>query len=89
MNFFKLSNITLPSLIAITIDPKSSFNKIIYPDSFATAEPLPIAIPTLEAFNAGASLTPSPVIATTWPIALSSRTISYFYVGYVLANTIY
>jgi len=78
MNFFKLSKITLPSLIASTIAPKSSYNNIIYPASFATAEPLPIAIPTFAAFNAGASFTPSPVIATTFPNLLSSLTISYF-----------
>ena len=38
---------------------------------FATSVPLPIAIPMSAALIAGASLTPSPVMATTSPFALS------------------
>jgi hypothetical protein len=34
---------------------------------FATAVPLPMATPMSARTSAGASLTPSPVIATTWP----------------------
>jgi len=65
IHFFKLLKICLPSLIPKTIDPKSSFKRTIYPASLATADPDPIAIPTLATFNAGASFTPSPVMATT------------------------
>ena len=78
MNFLRLSKMTLPSLIASTMFPKSSDSKTIYPASFATVDPLPIAIPTFAAFNAGASLTPSPVIATMFPNLASSRTMSCF-----------
>src|SRR5207247_5628122 len=35
----------------------------------ATSVPVPIAIPTWACARAGASLTPSPAIATTWPSA--------------------
>lgn len=61
---------------------------MIYPASLATAEPVPMAIPTLATFKAGASLTPSPVIATICPNLCNSLTMSYFYYGMVLANTI-
>src|SRR5436190_2217663 len=37
--------------------------------SMATSAPLPIAIPTSARASAGASLIPSPTIATTWPSA--------------------
>ena len=42
--------------------------------SFATAVPSPIDNPTSATFNAGASLVPSPVAATTSPFALSNLT---------------
>ena len=35
---------------------------------------MPIATPMFACFSAGASFTPSPVIATTWPFACSART---------------
>ena len=48
------------------MDPKLSSNKIIPEASFATSYPaIPIAKPTSDFFRAGASLAPSPVIATT------------------------
>ena len=54
----------LPSSTALTIVAKLSSAKIIADASFATSVPdIPIAIPILAYFNAGASLTPSPVIA--------------------------
>jgi len=79
MNFLRFSKITLPSLIPSTMAPKSSSRRMIYPASLATADPDPMAIPTLAAFKAGASLTPSPVMATTWPILFNSLTMSCFY----------
>lgn len=45
--------------------------------SLATSVPvMPMAMPMSASFRAGASLTPSPVMAATWPISLSSRTMS-------------
>ena len=54
----------------LTIEAKLSSVKTILALSLAISVPfLPIAIPTLAFFKAGASLTPSPVIATTLPLA--------------------
>jgi hypothetical protein len=49
---------------AKTMLAKLSSAKISRPASFATLVPLPIAMPTSAALIAGASLTPSPVMAT-------------------------
>ena len=59
ITFFKLSKTTRPCIIPWTIELKSSVTRVIYADSLATEVPLPMAIPTLAAFRAGASLTPS------------------------------
>ena len=57
--------ILLPFPIAFTIVLKLSSNKIMSADSFATFVPLcPMAMPIFAFFKAGASFTPSPVIAT-------------------------
>ena len=49
--------------------------RIIFAALLATSVPfLPIATPTSAAFSAGASLTPSPVIATTSPRACHALT---------------
>ena len=65
---------------ALTIVEKSSSVRIIAAASFETSVPvMPIAMPMSARFSAGASLTPSPVIATMWPRRLSvstSRTLS-------------
>ena len=50
---------------------KLSSDRIIRPAFFATSVPLPIAIPMSAALIAGASLTPSPVMATTSPFRFS------------------
>ena len=64
-----------PSSTAEAIDAKLSSAKIMSAASLDTAVPvMPMAIPTLACFKAGASLTPSPVIATTWPLACSAFT---------------
>ena len=56
---------------ALTIVEKSSSVRIIAAASFETSVPvMPIAMPMSARFSAGASLTPSPVIATTWPSPL-------------------
>ena len=49
--------------------------------SRATSVPEPIAIPTLASISAGASLIPSPTIATVLPAPRSSRTRSSFCCG--------
>ena len=56
--------------------------------SRATSDPLPIAIPQSAARSAGASLTPSPVTATTLPRSCIERTMRSFCSGVVRANTI-
>ena len=70
INLRILSNTRRPSRIAATIVAKLSSIKTISEASRATSVPFfPIAIPILAAFNAGASLTPSPVIATNCPLS--------------------
>lgn len=67
-NFLIQSNIFLPYLAAVTILPKLSSSKIIPAAYFAISTPaIPIANPISAFLRAGASLPPSPVIATTWP----------------------
>lgn len=62
------SNILRPYLAAVTILPKLSSNRIIPAAYFAIYTPaIPIAKPISAFFKAGASLPPSPVIATTCP----------------------
>ena len=47
--------------------------------SFATSVPMmPMATPTWAFFSAGASFTPSPVTATTWPCCFRASTIRSF-----------
>ena len=53
----------------------------------ATSVPVPIAIPTSAAASAGASLTPSPAIATTRPSACRRRTTSALRSGSTSAST--
>ena len=48
---------------------------------------MPIAMPMSAALSAGASLTPSPVIATTSPEACNARTIASLCSGATRANT--
>jgi len=67
MNAFILAYIDLPSYTAFTMVLKLSSANIITEASFATSVPaIPIAIPICAYFNAGASFTPSPVIATIY-----------------------
>ena len=71
-----LAKIERPSSTAATIDAKLSSVRIMSAAPFATSVPvMPIATPMSAAFSAGASFTPSPVIATISPLALSARTI--------------
>ena len=67
IDFFRLSNITLPYSTPVTIELKSSSKSMISAAFLATSLPLPIAIPISAFLIAGESLTPSPVTATMWP----------------------
>jgi len=60
-----LSNVTLPCFTAATIVEKLLFKRTKSDASLVTSLPVPIAIPMSAIFTAGASFTPSPVIATT------------------------
>ena len=73
--------------MASLIDEKLSSKMTILPASFAASVPLPIANPTSARFNAGESLTPSPVIPTTRFISWHRRTILDLSVGNALAIT--
>ena len=67
-SFLILSYIPLPSRIARVIVEKLSSSRIISAAFFATSVPvMPIAQPISAALSAGASFTPSPVIATISP----------------------
>jgi len=90
INFVRLSNTPLPSSTAFSIVAKLSSMSIISAESLATSVPvIPIAIPISAFFTAGASFTPSPVIATTWPSACSALTSLSFCSGVTLAKTLF
>mmetsp|Transcript_7525 Transcript_7525/g.961 ORF Transcript_7525/g.961 Transcript_7525/m.961 type:complete len:157 (-) Transcript_7525:2289-2759(-) len=68
MYFLMLSYMFLPHLTATTIDAKLSSSRIISATSLDSLVPwIPMANPISAFFNAGASLVPSPVTATTCP----------------------
>ena len=77
-----------PSLTALTIVAKLSSVSIMVAASLATSVPVtPIAIPISAVLRAGASLTPSPVMATMWPSAFKALMIRTFCSGAVRAKT--
>ena len=85
--FCRLSKILLPDFMAMTIELKLSSNNTREDDSLATSVPFPpMEIPISAAFKAGASFTPSPVIATTSPFALSALMICSFCSGIIRAK---
>ena len=64
-----------PPSTAVTIVAKLSSVRIMTAASLETSVPvMPMATPMSARFSAGASLTPSPVIATTLPLRLSRST---------------
>ena len=80
--FFRLSKILRPSRTAETMDVKLSSSSTSEDDSRATSVPLPpMAMPMSADFRAGASFTPSPVMATTSPPALRASTMRSFCSG--------
>ncbi len=58
---------------AVTASRRSLFIRMMSALSMATSVPAPMAMPTSAAARAGASLIPSPIMATLWPPAFSSR----------------
>ncbi len=68
MYLTRLSYSPRPSSTAFTIVAKLSSVRIMAAASLVTSVPvIPIAIPMSAFFSAGASFTPSPVMATMWP----------------------
>ena len=77
-----------PYETAFTIVAKLSSVRIITAASFDTSVPvIPIATPMSAVLSAGASFTPSPVIATTLPLRLSSCTSRILSSGATRATT--
>src|SRR5699024_5386632 len=90
INFFILLYIIRPSSTADTILEKLSSVNTISAVFLATSVPvMPIAIPISDLFNAMASLTPSPVIATTSPLSFKADTILTLCSGDTLAYTVF
>ena len=82
MNLRMLSKIRRPSRTAFTIVAKSSSRSTMSDASLDTSVPvIPIATPMSARFRAGASLTPSPVMATKWPRSCSASTMLSFCSG--------
>ena len=89
MNLVRLSNTPRPSSTAASMVAKSSSVSTMSAASLATSvPPRPIATPMLACRNAGASLTPSPVIATTCPLACRASTRRNFCSGETRAKTL-
>ena len=73
MNFWMLSKMPRPSSTALTMEAKLSSVSTMSEASLVTSVPvMPMAMPMSAALTAGASLTPSPVMATTWPRCLQA-----------------
>ena len=72
----------------MTIVAKLSSVRIIAAASLETSVPvIPMAMPMSACLSAGASLTPSPVIPTTWPLRLRMSTRRTFCSGVTRAMT--
>ena len=83
-----LSKITLPSRAALTIVSKRSSRSTMSEASRATSVPRkPIATPMSALTKAGASLTPSPIIATTAPSRWNSSISASLSSGLTRAKT--
>ena len=76
-----LSKTFRPTFTALMIEAKLSSVKIIAEASLATSVPVPIAIPISACLRAGASFTPSPVIAAILPLSCHARTIRILFSG--------
>lgn len=88
MAFCRLSKVMRPSCTAAYILTKLSSANTVSAASRATSVPLtPMATPTSATLRAGASLTPSPVMATTWPWDCRALTMRSLCSGVTLAKT--
>ena len=77
-----------PCCTALTSVAKLSSSRITFAAFLVTSVPeIPIATPISASFTAGASFTPSPVIATISPLDLNALTILSLSAGLTLANT--
>ena len=86
MNLRMLSKMARPSRTAATMVAKLSSSSTMSAASLATSVPVtPMATPMSARLSAGASLTPSPVMATTSPRACSALTMASFCSGEVRA----
>ncbi len=86
INFRMFSYMIRPPFTALTIVAKLSSASIISEASLVTSVPvMPIATPMSACLSAGASFTPSPVIATEWPFPFSALTIRSLCSGETLA----
>ena len=75
-NLRMLARMARPSRTAVTMVAKLSSARIMSAASFVTSVPVtPMATPMSADFSAGASFTPSPVMATMLPSAWRASTI--------------
>ncbi len=89
MNLTRLSNTPRPSSTAASMLAKLSSVSTMSAASLATSVPvMPMATPMSARRSAGASLTPSPVMATTSPRACRAWTRRSFCSGVTRANTV-
>jgi hypothetical protein len=73
-----LPMVACDSFRARTMPVRSPFNSVTPALSIATSVPVPMAMPTSAAAKAGASLTPSPAMATIRPLLRSFATTALF-----------
>mmetsp|Transcript_10395 Transcript_10395/g.33012 ORF Transcript_10395/g.33012 Transcript_10395/m.33012 type:complete len:237 (-) Transcript_10395:1933-2643(-) len=87
-NLRMLSYTERPHLTACTMEENLSSRMTMSDASLATSVPvMPMATPMSASLSAGASFTPSPVMATTSPSSLSSRTSFCLWMGSARENT--
>ena len=87
-NFWMLSYTARPSRTALAMVAKLSSASTMSDASLAASVPfMPMATPTSARLRAGASFTPSPVMATTWPSSCRALTRRSLCSGLARANT--
>mmetsp|Transcript_7838 Transcript_7838/g.16911 ORF Transcript_7838/g.16911 Transcript_7838/m.16911 type:complete len:524 (-) Transcript_7838:1248-2819(-) len=89
MDFRRFSEQSLPCSMPATTLCRSSSSSTMSAASLATSVPrMPMAMPTSASLSAGASLTPSPVIAVMWPPSCwKARTMERLCIGETRAKT--
>ena len=87
---FTRNRLATRSMLAITCRPRATTlgrwenfesTSTIWATAFVAGAALPIAMPRSASLSARASLTPSPVIATVWPLLCRACTIAFFCSG--------